>query len=254
MFLILSVVLAVFLAKKAYDHWMKIGQNQFSSLIGAACVSIVVFFVVGMLLSSQTVQSSRFMDAAYFCFGAITLTSLIKPDILNVRADKLNPGGKYKLRDMVGYSASILLGLGVLVNIFGSAPPVENLSPATLSVATSQTPSVAQPVVVSPEPVTANPAANPSVESNPELNEEMTVADLDTPDIESNEESSFNSAQLIENSQSVRHTKRLSCGNLPTKCGAMLDCEQAYQALACGNYRLDGDGDGVPCEKICGSN
>ncbi|MBR1375321.1 MAG: excalibur calcium-binding domain-containing protein [Cardiobacteriaceae bacterium] len=32
----------------------------------------------------------------------------------------------------------------------------------------------------------------------------------------------------------------------------MQSCREAYYFLeVCGEYRLDGDSDGVPCEKIC---
>src|SRR5690606_20682840 len=38
---------------------------------------------------------------------------------------------------------------------------------------------------------------------------------------------------------------------LPRTCGQMVSCEQAKQALKCGNTKLDRDKDGVPCESIC---
>ena len=41
------------------------------------------------------------------------------------------------------------------------------------------------------------------------------------------------------------------CKGLPRVCGQMANCEQAKQALKCGNKRLDRDKDGVPCESIC---
>ncbi|MGP5201796.1 excalibur calcium-binding domain-containing protein [Psychrobacter aquimaris] len=41
------------------------------------------------------------------------------------------------------------------------------------------------------------------------------------------------------------------CKGLPSTCGQMANCEQAKQALKCGNTRLDRDKDGVPCESIC---
>lgn len=42
-----------------------------------------------------------------------------------------------------------------------------------------------------------------------------------------------------------------SCG-VKWKCGQMDSCEEAYHYLnQCGLGRLDGDGDGVPCESIC---
>lgn len=43
----------------------------------------------------------------------------------------------------------------------------------------------------------------------------------------------------------------LACG-VKWKCGQMSSCEEArYQLHTCGLSRLDGDGDGVPCEKLC---
>ena len=42
------------------------------------------------------------------------------------------------------------------------------------------------------------------------------------------------------------------CG-VKWKCGQMASCTEAVvQLRTCGLTRLDGDGDGVPCEKICG--
>jgi hypothetical protein len=42
------------------------------------------------------------------------------------------------------------------------------------------------------------------------------------------------------------------CG-VKWKCGQMSSCAEAtFQLRSCGLTRLDGDGDGVPCEKICG--
>ena len=41
-----------------------------------------------------------------------------------------------------------------------------------------------------------------------------------------------------------------SCGS-KRYCKQMDSCEEAKQYLACGVSSLDGDGDGVPCEKLC---
>ena len=43
-----------------------------------------------------------------------------------------------------------------------------------------------------------------------------------------------------------------TCGGKRT-CGEMDSCAEAnFYLRQCGVSRLDGDGDGVPCEKICG--
>ena len=45
--------------------------------------------------------------------------------------------------------------------------------------------------------------------------------------------------------------KRYSCSPRKT-CGRMASCEEArFHLKQCGNKRLDGDGDGVPCNSLC---
>lgn len=44
-----------------------------------------------------------------------------------------------------------------------------------------------------------------------------------------------------------------SCSSLPQYCYEMASCSQAEEALECGNYDLDRDDDGVPCESLCGN-
>ncbi len=45
---------------------------------------------------------------------------------------------------------------------------------------------------------------------------------------------------------------KFSCETKKT-CGKMANCEEAfYHLLACGNKRLDRDGDGTPCASVCG--
>lgn len=51
--------------------------------------------------------------------------------------------------------------------------------------------------------------------------------------------------------QSLTGQISADCGN-KTYCREMLTCEEAMHYLKdCGLTRLDGDGDGVPCESIC---
>lgn len=46
----------------------------------------------------------------------------------------------------------------------------------------------------------------------------------------------------------------VSCG-AKRYCGEMADCAEAVHYLRdCGLHRLDGDRDGIPCEKLCGKS
>lgn len=67
----------------------------------------------------------------------------------------------------------------------------------------------------------------------------------------------FQSNTVLKNSVEVDHplfakgAGGSQCKGLPRTCGQMVSCEQAKQALKCGNTKLDRDKDGVPCETIC---
>ena len=67
----------------------------------------------------------------------------------------------------------------------------------------------------------------------------------------------FHSNNILKESVEVDHplfakgAGGSQCKSLPSVCGQMANCEQAKQALKCGNTRLDRDKDGVPCESIC---
>ena len=67
----------------------------------------------------------------------------------------------------------------------------------------------------------------------------------------------FQSNTVLKDSVEVDHplfakgAGGAQCKGLPSTCGQMANCEQAKQALKCGNKRLDRDKDGVPCESIC---
>lgn len=52
---------------------------------------------------------------------------------------------------------------------------------------------------------------------------------------------------LVHNDENIN-----KCVNLPQYCYQMTSCDQAIEAFECGNYELDRDSDGVPCESICG--
>lgn len=67
----------------------------------------------------------------------------------------------------------------------------------------------------------------------------------------------FQSNTVLKEAAEVNHplfTKgkgSAQCKGLPKTCGQMVSCEQAKQALKCGNTKLDRDKDGIPCESIC---
>ncbi len=55
----------------------------------------------------------------------------------------------------------------------------------------------------------------------------------------------------VEPKPKTRPSQTLSCG-AKRKCGEMTSCEEArFYLEKCGLKRLDGDGDGVPCESLC---
>ena len=37
-------------------------------------------------------------------------------------------------------------------------------------------------------------------------------------------------------------------------CKTFTTCADAVKSLQSGNTKIDGDGDGIPCEKLCGKN
>lgn len=61
----------------------------------------------------------------------------------------------------------------------------------------------------------------------------------------------FYSDVEVEHPLFAKGTGGSQCKGLPRVCTQMVSCEQAKQALKCGNIKLDRDKDGVPCESIC---
>lgn len=61
----------------------------------------------------------------------------------------------------------------------------------------------------------------------------------------------FYSDVEVEHPLFTKGTGGSQCKGLPRVCTQMVSCEQAKQALKCGNTKLDRDKDGVPCESIC---
>ncbi|WP_048765531.1 excalibur calcium-binding domain-containing protein [Acinetobacter sp. 243_ASPC] len=64
--------------------------------------------------------------------------------------------------------------------------------------------------------------------------------------------SSQNSKPKVIRQSNSTPPSNLKCGSYPRTCSQMTSCSQARAALKCGNTRLDRDGDGIPCETICG--
>ena len=61
----------------------------------------------------------------------------------------------------------------------------------------------------------------------------------------------FHSDIEVDHPLFVKGSGGSQCKGLPRVCTQMSSCEQAKQALKCGNKKLDRDKDGVPCESIC---
>ncbi len=61
----------------------------------------------------------------------------------------------------------------------------------------------------------------------------------------------FNSDVEVDHPLFAKGSGGSQCKGLPHVCTQMANCEQAKQALKCGNKKLDRNKDGVPCESIC---
>lgn len=48
-----------------------------------------------------------------------------------------------------------------------------------------------------------------------------------------------------------QNKQKYTCSNVSTYCYEMSSCQEALVAYKCGNYRLDRDNDGIPCDKLC---
>lgn len=107
-------------------------------------------------------------------------------------------------------------------------PEQENpfLTPTEPSVPITAVP---KPKVVQPSPVVSKPKNN-QVVSNPSKPK--------------------NTAS--QNKHQTTPSQPPKCGSFPRTCSAMTSCQQAKQALKCGIKSLDRDGDGLPCESLCG--
>ncbi|WP_394661741.1 excalibur calcium-binding domain-containing protein [uncultured Acinetobacter sp.] len=118
--------------------------------------------------------------------------------------------------------------------------PVESTSP---QVATSQT---NQKLPITPEEARRlyDAQIQQRTVSNPFDNEQSVYQSLPTS-------SKNNKPKVIRQTNSVP-SSHLKCGSYPRTCSQMTSCSQARAALKCGNTRLDRDGDGIPCESICG--
>ena len=46
----------------------------------------------------------------------------------------------------------------------------------------------------------------------------------------------------------------LQCSDALAKCADYATCAEAVKAMKAGDWKLDRDKDGIPCEKLCGKN
>jgi hypothetical protein len=83
------------------------------------------------------------------------------------------------------------------------------------------------------------------------LNAEGCHNDRKTGDYHCHRKAAPRASDPVKRAQPERRAKR-NCGDKRT-CGQMDSCAEARHYLTeCGIGRLDGDGDGIPCEKLCG--
>lgn len=82
-------------------------------------------------------------------------------------------------------------------------------------------------------------------EDKPEMASSVAPSEAPSPE-------PVSARSLLSEIEAASGRRGSQCGS-KWKCGQMNSCDEAYHYLNdCGVSRLDGDGDGVPCESICG--
>lgn len=226
--------------KKIYHYWVSKGYWKIVSVIGAICFGFLIAsfsFAFSVLIFETTWTAVVFIIACL-----ITWIGFNDPSLLRFSAT-----GRLWTKKQLGVSLSIL---AFVLAMFG-------MDTSTEAVDSSNTP---LPVVAqnTEKPIDDdlnqdNPFNDENASTTVEANQVVSTTSQE-PNLENN---LVNEPEPVvepeeEEVTVFREEDNNSCGGLPSRCTEMRDCKQAYQALECGNYKLDRDDDGIPCESICG--
>ena len=190
--------------------------------------------------------------------GGVLLLPPIKRILVN-KTSKLTRG-----------KVSLLGTFIIILSTFGISPPEQsvdiNETPQTLNNETVKNESIvdtSEPPAIIPlktggidsdnSNVTENPFGNTSTKSavekpKPAVEKPKPAVEKPKPVVEKPKPVVEKPKPAVEKPKPV---VKNNCSGLPRTCGKMNNCKQAYQALQCGNRRLDRDNDGIPCESIC---
>lgn len=237
----LSVMLGWFGGQKAYHYWLSKRYWKILSKLGAVSVG---FFITIFAFSFLTQIFNTMLTAILFIFVSLfTWVGFKYPHLL-----RLKPSGRLLTRTQL----SSFFGVSTfLLAVFGSTPVTD-----TNNVSSSNVP---QPVVTQNINKTVendHSQDNPFNDGNASLTvENSQVASMTQKEPSAGVNVAAEPQPIVDSEEetTVFHEQdNNSCGGLPSRCTEMRDCKQAYQALECGNSRLDRDDDGIPCESICG--
>lgn len=231
--IIFTILFAVFIGRLTYQRGIKEGWNQSLAWIGGLFLGSVSYALARAMYEVGGIEEAKYYLVAVIAFCGLVCGCLFKEESFHIKTNT-NPDGLYNLVDVLGVYSSGMFVVVILYNIFGGSVP-------------EGTPQPTAPATVVETP--APPALDGASKAQPETAFNSQVVE-DVP-AKHEKKQHVEQASLIEK---PAKRKRDSCDNLPDTCPYMQDCDQAYQAMNCGNYRLDKDNDGVPCESICGSN
>lgn len=201
----------------------------------------IMFALVGFV---AIFQEGFFIGLLMF-IGAILLLPPTKR-ILMSKTPKLSKG-----------KLSAIGSIAIVSSVFGFSEPVPSSSstPQMLSSENNKREDVTDQIEKEIEEENGNQDQSTSTVNNPFEStgaEELTVNATNAVELEKPKPKPVaeepKPKRVVEKPKPVGNN---SCSGLPKTCGKMNSCEQAYQALECGNKRLDKDKDGIPCESIC---
>lgn len=227
------------------------------SEIGSKILSICswIFGIMFALIGILAIFQEGFFIGLLMFIGAVLLLPPTKRRLIS-KTPKLSKG-----------KLSAIGSAAIISSVFGfSEPqpvPSSSSAPQMLSSENNKQENVAEESLVETE--SSNQDQSTNITDNPFRDtdeEELTTDSTDTGELKEPkpvleepkpvltvvEEPKPKPEPVKENPKPVVNN---SCSGLPKTCGKMNSCEQAYQALECGNRRLDKDKDGVPCESIC---